>query len=172
MDNQNRIIFGFSRPKGWFQPFSWAIRFFTWSNISHAYIKFYSTKYDRWLIYQASGLAVNFIGDAMFAPKEVIVEEYEIPISELTKNKTIEYAIDKCGSSYGVLEILGLLLVILAKKVGKNIPNILYNNNTFVCSELAADILIEIGEGNGLDPKTTTPVDLRNFLISKGYKAK
>jgi hypothetical protein len=168
----DKIIFGFSRPKGWFQPFSWAIRFFTWSDISHAYVKFYSAKYDRWLIYQASGLAVNFVGDTEFISKEIVVEEYELDISIETKNKAVQYAIDQCGKSYGMLQILGLLLVVLADRIGIAIPNILYNNNTFVCSELAADVLLEIGKGQGIDPRVTTPVKLRDFIANLGYKPK
>jgi hypothetical protein len=165
----DQIIFGFSRPKSGFQPFSWAIQFFTASNISHAYVKFYSAKYDRWLIYQASGLAVNFTNTEIFEAKETVVEEFEIPISDEAKQKTIQFAIDNCGAPYGILQIFGILLVILAKKIGIKIPNILYNSSTFVCSELAADILKEIGNGSELDPKVTTPVDLKNYLINNGF---
>ena len=76
----NEIIVGFSRPKSGFEPFSWLIRAVTKSPFSHAYIRFYSEEYDRWLIFQASGAKVNFIGQTMFDGIETIYEEFNVPV--------------------------------------------------------------------------------------------
>ena len=91
------IIVGFSRPKAWFEPFSWLIRAVTGSQFSHAYIRFYSEEYNRWLVYQASGLKVNFIGQTMFDGAETVYEEFTVPVTALTKKIAIQGAIDKCG---------------------------------------------------------------------------
>lgn len=168
----DEFIVGFSRPKGGFEPFSWLIRLFTWSPFSHAYIKFYSAKYDRWLIYQASGLKVNFIGSVRFNAAEVICSEFSLPVSDDARLKTIKFAIDECGVPYGIKEIIGMCAVLVCRMFGKKIKNPLSDGNaSFVCSELIAEILNDImTEQDKLDPETSSPKDVYNFLISKGYK--
>ena len=111
----DQIIIGFSRPKGWFEPFSWLIRLVTWSNISHAYIKYYNSYAQRWEVYQASGLKVNFIGNLLFNTNEIIVKEFQVPISTITKLKTIQFAIDNCGKSYAISQIVGMGFVLLLR---------------------------------------------------------
>jgi len=166
------LIIGFSKPKKWFEPFSWLIRLVTSSPFSHAYIKFYSQSYDRTLIYQASGLKVNFIGQPMFDSSELTVAEFTIPITDDALESTVQYAIDRCGSSYGILQILGFGAVLFMRTFGKKIQNPLYSGDTYVCSELVSDILIEIGQANGdvIDPSTMSPKDVYDYLISKGFK--
>jgi hypothetical protein len=168
----NEIIIGFSRPKAWLEPFSWLIRLITWSSFSHAYIRFYDTEYNRWLIFQASGAKVNFIGMTMFDGLENIYEEFNVPISDLTKKVVVQSAIDICGSPYGVGQIIGFGWVLLARLFGKKVKNPFASNSSFVCSELVAEILIEIDkEDSGtLDPSTMSPQDLYNFMIEKGYQ--
>src|SRR5271166_1592644 len=98
----DEIIIGFSKPKAWFEPFSWLIRLVTWSPISHAYIKYYNSYADRWEVFQASGLKVNFIGSIMFDSVENIYAEFTIPVQSTTKQGVVQGAVDKCGSSYGL----------------------------------------------------------------------
>ena len=77
----------------------------TWSPVSHAYIKFYSESYDRWLIYQASGTKVNFIGETLFDSTELIYKEFELPASgQWLRLKPYNSAIDKCGLPYSILQ--------------------------------------------------------------------
>ncbi len=165
----NQIIVGFSRPSGWFEPFSWLIRLVTWSSYSHAYIKYYNPYADRWEIFQASGLKVNFIGNAMFNSEEIICGEFQIPISDATKLSTVQYAIDKVGSPYGIGQVVGFGWVLLMRLFGKNVKNPLHSASSFVCSELVGDILEEIGVANGIDPSTMSPKDIYNLVVSKGF---
>lgn len=168
----NSIIVGFSRPKGGFQPFSWLIRLLTWSPYSHAYIRFYSQSYNRWLIYQASGTKVNFIGAIMFDGAELVYEEFNVPVSDLTRKTTIQRAVDVCGSPYGVKEIIGFGAVLIMRVFGKKISNPLSDSKTYVCSELVADILREIDaeDAGELDPSAMSPKDVYNFMIEKGFQ--
>lgn len=167
----NEIIVGFSRPASGFEPFSWLIRAVTGSKFSHAYIRFYEEEYDRWVIFQASGLKVNFIGQAMFDSKETIFEEFVVPVSDLTKKIAVQGAIDKCGSPYGVGQIIGFGAVLFMRLFGKSIKNPFYSGSSYVCSELVADVLIEIDkeDAGNLDPSAMTPKDDYEFMLAKGF---
>ncbi len=162
----NEIIVGFSRPKAWLEPFSWLIRLVTWSPISHAYIRFFDEEHNRWIVFQASGLKVNFIGQIMFDNAEDIYAEFSVPVSDSMKSSVVQGAIDKCGSSYGIGQIFGFAWVLMMRMLGKSVSNPFYSASSFVCSELVGDVLIEIGEGN-LDPSAMTPKDMLNFMLSK-----
>lgn len=165
------IVIGFSRPKSGFQPFSWLIRLVTWSAFSHAYIKFYSKTYDRWIIYQASGLKVNFIPQTRFDKVEFIYREFNIPVSKLTMKSTVQGVIDDCGAPYDIRGILGFGIVLLARLFGKKIANPLVTAGSYWCSDLVANILIEIGDADkeSIDPSTMSPKDIYNYLIEKGF---
>jgi hypothetical protein len=166
------IVVGFSRPKKWFVPFSWLIRLATKSKFSHTYICFYYKDYKRWVVYQASGLKVNFISKKMFSSLELVAEEFLIPINKKTKLKVIQKAIDKCGSPYGVGQIFGFSLVLFMRLFGKSIKNPFYSKSSYVCSELVGDILKEIHVKNSekLDPSVMTPKDVYAYLKSNNYK--
>lgn len=125
------IVIGFSRPKAWFEPFSWLIRLITWSPFSHAYIRYYNSYADRWTVFQASGLKVNFIGNKMFDSIEFVYVEFEIPISENTKRTTVQFAIDKCGSPYGLGQVFGDLWVLFMRAFGKKVKNPLASSSSF-----------------------------------------
>ena len=170
----DEIIIGFSTPKSWFNPFSWLIRMaegtpFNWAPMSHAYVKYLDNVTGRWIIFQASGRQVNFVGATMFNSVEKVVAEYVIPVTAATKLKTIQNAQDIVGSPYGIKEIFGFGLVILAGLVGKKIKNPFASKINFFCSQLACDIVEEVDEDNSLDPASTSPLMLANYLASK-YK--
>jgi hypothetical protein len=165
----NEIIIGFSRPASFFVPFSWLIRLVTWSSMSHAYIRYYDTYVQRWIIFQASGLKVNFIGQAMFNANEIVCNEFSLLVSDTTKQCVIQKATDECGSSYGVKQIFGFAWIMFMRLFGKSVKNPFYSGSTFFCSELTGDILVEIGDAN-IDTSAMSPKDLFNYMISKGYK--
>lgn len=164
------IIVGFSKPKAWLEPFSWLIRLATWCPFSHAYIKYNNPYANRNEIYQASGLSVNFIGETMFDSKENIYSEFIIPISDATKLTTIQFAIDRVGSPYGIGQIFGFVCVLFMRFFGKKINNPFYSTSSFVCSELVGEILNEISNSN-LNAATMTPKDIYDYIVSKGYKS-
>lgn len=160
------IIIGFSRPTAKFQFFADAIMIVDGSNFAHAYIRFHSDSYDRDLVYQASGLRVNFIGWSLFQSQEVITKEFIIPVSVETKQKVIQFAIDNVGMPYSLGAALGIALVKLASLFGKKIKNPVSQKGYF-CSELAAIILQDYCGASLTDDdvKRMTPTDLYNYLL-------
>jgi hypothetical protein len=170
----DEIIVGFSRPKSWFNPFSWLIRIaegtpWKWAPMSHAYVKYFDSVTGLWLIFQASGQKVNFISQDMFDVVENIVGEFSIPVTASTKLSTMQKAQKICGSPYGVKEILGFAIVMLVSLLGKKIKNPFASNTSYFCSQLACDIINEIVIDESLDSASCSPLDLYNFLKSNNF---
>lgn len=160
------IIVGFSRPPNKFVPFSDAIRFILGTPFSHVYLKFKVDSFDRVLIYQASGLAVNFMAEQRFLAKEIIVAEFQFEVLEATFNETMQFAIDQVGVPYGILQIFGILYTKALGLIGIRVKNPFPNGRSnYVCSELVAQILKEImGLDVEYDLDLITPKEIFEFL--------
>ena len=134
--SQNIIIIGFSRPKRMLLPvLSWIIRLVEGTPYSHCYIKWWSTSFDRWIVYQASGLAVNFVGNTRFAEHSLIIKEFQLPVSEKEFENLLGWAIDMSGTSYGFLHLVGIGVVKFASLFGKKIANP-FSGEQQVCAKL------------------------------------
>jgi len=112
-------------------------------NFSHTYIKLTNDNLKNDLYYHASGLAVNFMTEAMFNNKNEIIEEYSFDISPKAYYKTLDFAISKVGSRYSTSQLVGLGLVKLAALFGKKINNP-FGKKGYVCTELVGELLKEI----------------------------
>lgn len=140
-----KIVVGFSKPKAGFVPFAEAIKKVLGSQFSHTYIKFKADSFNRVLIYQASGTAVNFMAEERFLDHNTVVAEFDLEVSEEVFNKTLQFAIDQVGTPYGMSQIFGILYVkalgLFGLKAKNPFPN---GSGNYVCSELVAQILKEI----------------------------
>lgn len=161
----DNIIVGFSRPKAKFVPFADAIMWADKSDFSHVYIRFHSNSADRDLVYQASGMKVNFIGWILFQQAEVAVHEFSIPVTAETKTKVIQFAIDNCGIEYALGQALGIGLVKAAALFGKKIANPVSSSGYF-CSKMVAIILREYFNAPFTDEEIAvmTPTDCYDYL--------
>lgn len=159
-----KIIIGFSKPQI-FKPLAWLIM--TGFNIpySHVYIKIYSEKYDRWLIYQASNTMVNFMNINTFKDHSQVIEEFELEITPEVKSKVMKFAIDNCGKAYSIKEAIGLAIVRIFDLFGKTIKNPYADGGTtYVCSGLVSEILKDcLDEKLPKDSYDMTPLD--TFLL-------
>lgn len=139
---------------------------------SHCYVKWYSDKLDRTLIYQASGTKVNFVGSESFHKNNRIISEYIIRVTDEQKTKLIQRAIDLAGTPYGTLPLIGMLWVELARKFDKKVKNPLSDRSkTYFCAELVADLLAEIGIID-TNKETMDSLDVRDLeeLIKGKYE--
>lgn len=129
-----KLIVGFSRPKGKLFPcFSWGIRLFQgWTQYSHVYLKFKSSSLSRDIIYQASGLQVNFIGKKMFYDHVHVIKEFELELTDADYIQMMKFFIDNAGKPYSIKDIIAILF---------NKPNLSDGNDSFICSELVALVL-------------------------------
>jgi hypothetical protein len=125
---------------------------------SHTYIRFYSQKYDRWLIYQADGLKVNFIGQRRFEDGYKVYDEFVFHVDDDTMKSVMQFAIDNVGAPYNLKAVLGIAIVKVAALFGKKIEKNPLTGSGFFCSLIVGDILVEkLGSTLPGDPNLWTP---------------
>lgn len=166
--NKNKLVVGLSKRIGKFEPFSWAIQFAGKRPYSHAYIRFYSRAYDRNLVYQASGMAVNFMEYKNFLKQEKVYAEFELSVSKETTLKTIHYAIDHVGEPYGMLEAAGIGIYLLCRFFGLKLKNNPFaSNKKTVCAKLVENILNEfLKQGIKINPNVVMPGDIFDAMAA------
>lgn len=158
------VAIGFSRPNK-FKILSWLIRKVEKTEYSHVYIKFTSDKYKRNLIYQASGLQVNFVGETVFKDHCEIVKECIIQVSDETYTKMMTFAIDKAGYPYSLKQLFNIAIYMCTGKA--RILN--SGRESYVCSELAGEMLktiLNVPISEDLD--IVTPKDIDQALEEAG----
>lgn len=150
------IIIGFSYNKK--SILSKFIRVVTKSNVSHTYVRIPVPEYNTNMIFQASGLITNYCSAEVFSKKSVIVEEYEVLVSDEQWNYAEKFRVTQSGKPYSIAQLFGGLLVIIARTFGKTISNPFANGlRSYVCVEIVTDM---IGLSGG---ENMTPEDLRQW---------
>lgn len=156
----SKISIGFSYHKD--NLLSKAIMFADNSQYSHVYIRRHS-KYGEY-VYQASGLAVNFMNIDLFLKNNVIVEEYEFDLPEEKKDAAISFFFKHVGIPYALSVLFKNLIIIVARRFGKKLNFKGDGEDSFDCSELAAffcEKIFEIpfeGTIDYLTPKDINPI--------------
>lgn len=113
------------------------------SEYSHVYIR-RKSKYGEY-VYQASGLAVNFMNIDIFLSENTIVEEYEFNLPDGKRDDLIAFFIKYAGAHYETLALIKLLLIVGSERFGIKM-DIKGDDNKFICSELGAFFCKEILE--------------------------
>lgn len=160
------LIIGFSKPSNSkFPIFSYLIRLLQGTEYSHVFIAWKSDSLQRTLVYQASGLSVNFTSFENFKKKVKIIHTYTLSIPSELDIKIKQKAIDNSNKPYGIKQVLGLGIVALFDMFGRDISNPFSDGRaTYVCSELVADLLIEFGITLTKSLDNITPKDLKIML--------
>ena len=156
------IILGFSTRKDR-SPFSILIRLITKSRVSHVYVRIPIPAYNTNMIFQASGLKVNYEFYDLFLQKEIIIEEYEIAVSDEQYAKSELFRITEAGKDYSMKEIFGLGYVLFMRQaLKKRVSNPLsQGNQAYICVDVGA---CQIGYE---DSGNLTPEDLRRWCKSR-----
>lgn len=139
------------------------------TNFSHAYIRIPSPYLERDFYFQASGLMVNFMGTEQFKLRETVVREFEFEISEESKKKLWQFAIDNAGKPYAIKQLFGDLWVVLGKLLGKRWKNPFPNGqNMFVCIEIDYAVMQNIlGIDLKIDPDSIDLYDVYKYLDNR-----
>jgi hypothetical protein len=157
-----RIYIGLSRHTD-FAIFGRAIEWFEKTNFSHAYVRFYSESLNRSLIYQASGMSVNFTNIEHFNSINTTVKEYEILVSDEQYTQILQFCVDNVSKPYGLKSIFGILVYQIFGWKCIN-PD---KQESFICSELVCYILQMLGIINEPDLDYSTPKSVYNILNAK-----
>ena len=147
---------GFSTHEG---SFSWLIRNSTASQISHTYIRIPIPEHNTDMIFQASGLSVNYCAKDVFEVKNHIYEEYDVEISDEQWAIGEKFRVTEAGKSYSVKQVFGFLWVLGARQLlNKKISNPFSDGDqSYVCVEV---VTVCLGLLNG---ESMTPEDLRRW---------
>lgn len=156
----NTITIGFSTRKD-FNLLSILIKLIERSNFSHAYVKLDLQNINRTLIYQASGLEVNFQNIDSFNSKETIVKEFKLSIPEDKHAELMQFMIDNVGVPYGIMQLLGILFIKLFNLKKNPFAS---KNNTEICCKLAAKVVEVVGIKIDKDLDTLDLNDLYSIL--------
>ena len=160
-----KVIIGFSKARSPYSILSKAIRLVEGTKFSHIYIRLPSLDIAEEVIYQASGLKVNMECYKAFDHHAIIVEEYELEISDEALRKTWKFALQNAGISYGSKELVGFIWVKLCALFGKKVDNPFRDGRaTYVCSELVAYILEDCLDIETGDPENMTPKEMNKIM--------
>jgi uncharacterized protein YycO len=135
----------------------------------HVYIKYSSAEFQSKMIFQASRLYVNLISEEEFLADNVIVQEFEIVLSDDKMAAMLQFAGKQLGKPYGIKESLGLAIVRIAELFGKTINNpFSFDGSTYVCSELVGYVCDNFaGMDVDTNPANITPKEMYNYLVAK-----
>ena len=158
-----KIVVGFSKPKGFFNPLSWIIRFMYWTPYSHVYCSHVSEKYKQTLIYQASGVQVNFMSRLQFDKRATVVSEFEFEISDEAFDSYMSWAIEQSGAPYSKTKLFEILFM---DDLDKS------DEPQWVCSVLIARVCKDFisHEDEKLSMDYATPKDIFDFCAFKGRR--
>jgi hypothetical protein len=163
------IKIGFSRPSKW-RLLAWVIMKVLRTRYDHVFVRIRSDTYERDIIYQASGLAVNFMSPTIFEKHNVVTDEFELPVRDF--KGMMQWCIDTAGVPYGVKAFIGLGIVKLLAVFGKKIGNpFASGDETYICDKAAAKIMeLYCGDDIPEDLDDLTPKDLYEYLVSSKAK--
>ena len=139
------------------KPLSRLIRWATRSRVSHAVIG--TSWEDVRVVIEATTGGVKNSPRALWGENHIVVAEYAFKPSVTVD---LSEAVSKIGTAYDYVGLLGYLVVLFGRRLGRKLRNPLASEKALVCSEfvLCLDKDGSIPEWKGLDPEATTPEDL------------
>lgn len=141
-----QLYVGFSTPYDQTELLGWIIRTVEKAPYSHTYLCWYSNYFDKKIVYQASGLEVNFVSLDRFQEQNKVVAEFVLEVPDSKEKEISRYCLEVLGTPYGIRHLIGLGLVKLWKLLfNKTIRNPFRDRkNSEICVECVAKVLIDI----------------------------
>ena len=152
------IIVGFSRNN---KILSKLIRIVTRSSVSHVYVRIPSgIANPEYMVYQASGLAVNAEGYGHFQTHAEIRAEFTAEFADADFLLVESFLMQQLDKPYSIKQLIGMLYVIAAKTCGFRVKNPFSDSDhSYICVEYVAKALGITGA------EEMTPDDLMGYLI-------
>lgn len=137
------IYVGFSSPKTW-KIGSATIKAWIKKPYSHVFVAWKSDQFSRVLVYHAAHGKVHFLSmDRLLADNQMI-KMYKLDITEEQYVHLVTKCIDLAGEDYGYAELFKIVLKDLCDSVRIQCKMI-ENDRGYICSELLAELLINLG---------------------------
>lgn len=133
-----QITIGFSKSSEWDAIFSWLILWTQGTPYSHVYLK-YVDELGNVKYFQASHTVTNSMDADTFLGQETVVQEFTFNVSDTAFKAWMEFEDAQAGKAYGVMEIVGLLLMELCALVRIKINNPFTDaGSSWICDQLVA----------------------------------
>jgi hypothetical protein len=120
------------------------------------------------MIFQASHGDVNLISESKFLQDNMILEEYEMNVSEEIYLRIRKKMNSLLGLKYSILQILNIMVQKIFKS--KDIKLVVNGDKQFICSELGFVILEEARPEVIADQDSVTPSDFNRIINIIGIK--
>lgn len=168
----NDFYIGFSKPKGMkFPIYANLIRIIYKTEYSHVYVRFYASKYDRWLVYESVGKGTRFVEYNNWQNHAQVIDEFIVDVTDEQKKIIITSCIDNLGKDYGILQAIGIGL----KKLVKKWFNVKVNNpfpdpSKEICSDAVSVFINALSGHKVINSEEVSPSDIYEFLVDNNYK--
>src|SRR5581483_5642841 len=140
------VIIGFSTHKK-FNILSKTIQLVEGTPFSHVYVKYKDPTINEPVIFQASKLALNYMGQDLFDSESVTIAEFALPANDDQFRQVLSYCLKSVGKPYGAMILTGIGIMLLAKRVGITMFHNPFGDGgrTEICSEVGGDVLDLLG---------------------------
>lgn len=135
------IYIGFSKPKKT-KIGSHAICWWLGTAYSHVYIRFESRdKEVPSTVYHAAHGMVHFIDFNRLKSENVVIKEYVIEISEITRKNILIDAMRLAGLKYAFFQLPKILFYEIFHSIGAKVK--FHDNTGYICSELVGKLMVK-----------------------------
>lgn len=138
------------------------IQWWTKAHYSHVYISWRLRSQSRDIVYHASKGLVHFLSLDNFKKKNKIIQTFVLHLTDEQFANFSSKCIDLAGEKYSKLELLQIFLSDISQCKLK-----LKDQPGFICSELIATLLVDIGIISSKPPFLMTPGDIVALLASQ-----
>jgi hypothetical protein len=151
-----KIIIGASRNE---KIGSKVIRWWMNTDYSHVFASWHLSSQERTIVYHAAHGMVHFKEFNNFKQENEVVQEIEIELTEEQFKAFSQQCIDLAGQPYSKLELLQIFISDLTNgKVS------FQDQHGFICSELMAELLIDLGYKFNKESFLINPKDIMDNL--------
>jgi hypothetical protein len=158
-----KIYVGFAGPNGGFVPLAWIIQAVLKRKYDHVYIRFQEPE-GEWMIFQASGFAVNMYNTGIWKGGNTSIKEYEIDITSEQWFALWNFVKYNLGVPYSLKEDFGILLM-KCFWLKKNPFDA--GMSAEICSQLGANVCKMLGLPIPEDSSSIDPSKLDSILSQK-----
>lgn len=159
-----KLIIGFSDGGN---ALSWFIKYVTKSKVSHVFTMIADS--GEIVIFQASGLKVNYENYNTFLSHEKVIEMYSIDLTDAEAEANKKFRLTSVGLPYAWQELVGFGWVLLVRKLGIVVKNPLSQGaHAHICvdtsvKQLPVDMTAKMALFDG--PGSMTPEDFRRWCF-------
>lgn len=139
--------------------FSRVIRWFTRSQVSHAFLTFYDETLGRVFVMEANGRGFMLVPWSNWKKHNTVVARFSLKTPEVQQLHALQRLSNLLGATYDYVSVLGFVL----RRFRRRMRNPLNDAAKLICSEVVARFLFDTGDPLLLvfaESETWTPEDI------------